>query len=152
MADVPSLLSAANKWHRNFNKPLPLGAKSRLSIVTCMDSRLIPEQMFDLGIGDAEVPTCADNWLWPLFSTAVRLIRSYGSKSIASTYQTALAVAGFQADKTARWQVIRNAGGRVTLDVIRHVHFLFYSLRLSSSLCLSEVKLRRSPLAWRRGL
>ena len=55
MADVSDLMSAAERWQRNFKTPLPLGAKSRLSIVTCMDSRILPETMFGLGVGDAEV-------------------------------------------------------------------------------------------------
>ena len=39
MANIPKLLEAASQWQRNFNSPLPLGAKSRLAIITCMDSR-----------------------------------------------------------------------------------------------------------------
>lgn len=69
MADVPKLLEAASRWQHNFKDPLPLGANARLAIITCMDSRVHPERMFDLKIGDAEV--------------------------------------------------LRNAGGRVTLDMIR---------------------------------
>ncbi|KAL3145329.1 hypothetical protein ABBQ38_001589 [Trebouxia sp. C0009 RCD-2024] len=69
MADVPKLLEAASRWQSNFRSPLPLEAKSRLAIITCMDSRVHPERIFDLKIGDAEV--------------------------------------------------LRNAGGRVTLDMIR---------------------------------
>ena len=70
-ADVSKLMAAASGWQQKFDSPLKLGAKTRLSIVTCMDSRILPEAMFGLGVGDAEV--------------------------------------------------IRNAGGRVTLDVIRCV-------------------------------
>ena len=39
MADIPKLLEAASRWQGNFQSPLPLGAKSRLAIITCMDSR-----------------------------------------------------------------------------------------------------------------
>lgn len=39
MADVPKLLEAASRWQSNFRSPLPLEAKSRLAIITCMDSR-----------------------------------------------------------------------------------------------------------------
>ncbi|DBA79840.1 TPA: hypothetical protein ACH3X2_007677 [Trebouxia sp. C0005] len=69
MADVPKLMEAASRWQKNFNNPLPLAANSRLAIITCMDSRVHPERIFDMKLGDAEV--------------------------------------------------LRNAGGRVTLDMIR---------------------------------
>ena len=59
MADVDGLLQAATVWEKNFNKPLSLGAKARVAVVTCMDSRLIPEAMFGFGVGDAEVRSSA---------------------------------------------------------------------------------------------
>ena len=55
MADISKLLANAGKWQSNFSKPLPLGANARVAVVTCMDSRLIPEAMFGFGLGDAEV-------------------------------------------------------------------------------------------------
>jgi carbonic anhydrase len=55
MADIQGLLQNARRWEERFDKPLPLGANARITIVTCMDSRLIPEEMFGLGLGDAEV-------------------------------------------------------------------------------------------------
>ncbi|KAK9805093.1 hypothetical protein WJX73_004862 [Symbiochloris irregularis] len=55
MADVSRLLASAARWQEKFHEPLPLGAKARLSIVTCMDSRIIPEQIFELRVGDAEI-------------------------------------------------------------------------------------------------
>ena len=55
MADVQKLLQEASTWTKNFDKPLSLGAKARVAVVTCMDSRLIPEAMFGFGVGDAEV-------------------------------------------------------------------------------------------------
>jgi carbonic anhydrase len=34
---------------------LPLGVQKRLVILTCMDSRILPEKMCGLGLGDAEI-------------------------------------------------------------------------------------------------
>eukprot|EP00877_Chromochloris_zofingiensis_P013137 jgi/Chrzof1/8077/UNPLg00122.t1 len=66
---IDELLSANRRWQQTFDKPMDLGVRKKVSIVTCMDSRLVLSKMLDLDVGDAEM--------------------------------------------------IRNAGGRVTLDVVR---------------------------------
>ena len=33
---ISELLENAKKWKENFNKPLPLGVKKAVSIITCM--------------------------------------------------------------------------------------------------------------------
>lgn len=45
----------SRRWKENFNQPLPLGVKKKLTVLTCMDSRLIPERMLGLDVGDAEI-------------------------------------------------------------------------------------------------
>jgi len=37
------------------HKPLPLGVAKRLVVLTCMDSRIIPEALLGLKLGDAEI-------------------------------------------------------------------------------------------------
>lgn len=66
---IKHVLDSNKKWADRFDKPMGLGVKKKLVVLTCMDSRLIPEKFLGLDIGDAEV--------------------------------------------------IRNGGGRVTLDVLR---------------------------------
>lgn len=39
--DVSLLLENAKKWKESFNKPLPLGVKKSISIITCMVSVLL---------------------------------------------------------------------------------------------------------------
>lgn len=51
---ISELLENAKKWKENFNKPLPLGAKKAVSIITCMDGRVMPASIFGLDLGDAE--------------------------------------------------------------------------------------------------
>ena len=68
MADIGKLLQAAGIWTKNFKHPLSLGAKARVAIVTCMDSRLIPEAIFGFGVGDAEVGQRRRSRQWSLSS------------------------------------------------------------------------------------
>ncbi len=35
-------------------RPMDLGVRRRLAIITCMDSRVFPDQIFGLKLGDAE--------------------------------------------------------------------------------------------------
>ncbi|KAK9917579.1 hypothetical protein WJX75_006013 [Coccomyxa subellipsoidea] len=51
---ISQLLENAKKWQESFNKPLPLGVKKAVSIVTCMDGRVMPAGIFGLDLGDAE--------------------------------------------------------------------------------------------------
>jgi carbonic anhydrase len=69
MSNLDKLLQNAKDYQKRFDKPLSLGAKQKLAIVTCMDSRIKLGEIFGLELGDVEF--------------------------------------------------IRNAGGRVTLDVLR---------------------------------
>ncbi|WIA14723.1 hypothetical protein OEZ85_003213 [Tetradesmus obliquus] len=67
---LDDIINANSKYAESFDKPMTLGAKKKLSIVTCMDSRLLIDKMLPgVDIGDVEI--------------------------------------------------IRNAGGRVTMDVVR---------------------------------
>ncbi|BDA48860.1 probable carbon disulfide hydrolase [Coccomyxa sp. Obi] len=52
--NIDMLLENAQKWKESFNKPLPLGVKKAVSIVTCMDGRVMPASIFGLDLGDAE--------------------------------------------------------------------------------------------------
>ena len=47
-------LEEAKKYKQHFNKPMKLGVKKATSIVTCMDSRVMPAQIFGMELGDAE--------------------------------------------------------------------------------------------------
>ena len=71
---IQKYLDSHKSYKQAFDKPMVLGVTKATTIVTCMDSRLMPAQIFGLEIGEAEY--------------------------------------------------IRNAGGRVTDDVIRQVQCL----------------------------
>lgn len=51
---IEDLLENHRKYKEAFNQPMKLGVKKAISIVTCMDSRVMPAQIFGLDIGDAE--------------------------------------------------------------------------------------------------
>ncbi|KAK9828647.1 hypothetical protein WJX72_001294 [[Myrmecia] bisecta] len=54
MSHISGLLDNARRHEQNLHKPLDLGVRRRLAIVTCMDSRVLPDQIFGLQLGDAE--------------------------------------------------------------------------------------------------
>lgn len=41
--NIDMLLEKAQKWKESFNKPLPLGVKKAVSIVTCMVGETVPK-------------------------------------------------------------------------------------------------------------
>lgn len=96
MADVPKLLEAASRWQHNFKDPLPLGANARLAIITCMDSRY------------ADNPPLCANMLWSAWDLGSHFV------SPCSVHPERM----FDL-KIGDAEVLRNAGGRVTLDMIR---------------------------------
>jgi carbonic anhydrase len=51
---IEDLLENHRKYKEAFNQPMKLGVKKAISIVTCMDSRVMPAKIFGLDIGDAE--------------------------------------------------------------------------------------------------
>lgn len=52
---IERVLQANKEWAQGFDKPMKLGVEKKLTVLTCMDSRLIPEQFLGLDIGDAEI-------------------------------------------------------------------------------------------------
>jgi len=51
---IQDFLDSHKSYKEKFDKPMKLGVKKATSIVTCMDSRLMPATIFGLDIGDAE--------------------------------------------------------------------------------------------------
>ena len=51
---IEKFLENHKAYKQAFDKPMKLGVKKATSIVTCMDSRLMPATIFGLEIGDAE--------------------------------------------------------------------------------------------------
>lgn len=51
---IQQLLQNARSWHQHFNSPMLLGVKKRVSVVSCMDSRLMLADIFGFKLGDAE--------------------------------------------------------------------------------------------------
>jgi carbonic anhydrase len=110
MSDDPIIqhvLKANESFSQGFDKPMGLGVKKKLTVLTCMDSRLIPERFLGLDIGDAEI--------------------------------------------------IRNGGGRVTLDVLRSMVICqdlldcTHMLVIHHTDCGGQAALRRKP-EWQKKL
>ena len=100
-------MAAASRFKDHFSPPIKrLGVKKELTIITCMDSRVMPEQIFDLKLGDAGQ---LSNYFL-----------------LANVHQTAQ-------QRVLSAEYIRNAGGRVTEDVIRQGSLGLLLLALGSS-------------------
>lgn len=97
MADVPKLIEAASRWQANFNSPLPLGANAKLAIITCMDSRYA-QLMHALHVAT-------------ISSDMIHIRMPVGCCSVHPERMFDL--------KIGDAEVLRNAGGRVTMDMIR---------------------------------
>jgi carbonic anhydrase len=51
---IEHYVEQAEKYKASFDKPMKLGVRKATSIVTCMDSRVMPAQIFGMELGDAE--------------------------------------------------------------------------------------------------
>ncbi|GBF96457.1 hypothetical protein Rsub_09256 [Raphidocelis subcapitata] len=52
---LSELLAANQQYAAAFDAPRPLGVRRSVSVITCMDSRLLVERMLGLELGDAEI-------------------------------------------------------------------------------------------------